>query len=664
MLDAMRQAATGWVAKVLLGLLALSFVAWGISGRVPGYGSGEVAMVGNVPVTAREFSIRLEERMRALGRQLQRGFSMEQANALGLPESVLQELVARAALRDQALQYNLGVSDERVAQAISDDPSFQVDGRFNRENFRYLLRNLNMTEAQYVEELRSQIVTNQIASAITGDIAPPQLLTKALYKYRTETRTFSHVTVGASAIDPVGEPDDATIAKYFEQNKARYQAPEYRKLGYIALTSDSIKNTSAVTEEDIAADYARLKDKEYTTPERRQFNQIRYASKEEAEAAAKLLAEGKAFEDLLAARNMTLEASDIGLKTRPEIIDPDIAAAVFDAQLNAVIPVIDASLGPAIVRVGRIEQATVTPLDEVKDKIRQKLADRASRDQIGQLYDEIENERGVGAKLEDVASTLGLKYEIVEAIARDGSVPRNAPAPGIPGQSEVLSDAFQSDIDVENNPVRIGNNRYIFYEVLAITEARPLTAEEARLDVIADWKREETTARVGERATALFERLKAGASLEDIAAEIGAEVRKSENVRRAGTPEGLSRNAVDQGFAGQDGHLANADGAVAPDRILLRVDQVSIPAFLAETEDAQAITSQLESSLQVDLLQAYQTKLLDTAGGDRSTTRWSSIRSPERNAIKLMHVEPSFDDIQGRELDASKGSTSFNSARL
>ena len=174
----------------------------------------------------------------------------------------------------------------------------------------------------------------------------------------------------------------------------------------------------------------------------------------------------------------------------------------------------------------------------------------------------------------------------------------------------MVADAFQSDIQVENNPVRVGNNRYIFYEVLDIAETRPLAEAEARSQIIDDWKREETSARVGARATELFDRLKGGATLESLASELGTSVQKTENVRRSATPAALSRNAVDQAFAGQDGHIANAEGAVAPDRILLRVDNITVPAFLPETEDAQLIARQLENGLQIDLLQAYQTRLL------------------------------------------------------
>lgn len=612
MLDALRQAATGWVAKVLLGLLALSFVAWGVSGRTGGYGTSQVAQVGDVPVTIQSFNRELERQMQALSRQLQRGISVEQANALGLPESVLQQLVAQAALDDQAQDYNLGVPDDRVVEAITADPSFQVDGQFNREIFQSALRNQGLREADYVKILRSEIIRGQLATAITGEVTPPELLTKALYKYRAEIRDVSYLAIDTSAIDPIADPDQGVIESYFEQNKERFRAPEYRKLGYIELSSDVLKDPSAVSEEEIRTNYERRKERDFTTPERRQFYQIRYASKEEAEAAVKLLDEGKSFNDLLTARNMTLQASDIGLKAKPEIIDPDIAEAVFSAPLNDVVPVTDASLGPAIIRVGRIEPETVTPLEQVSDRIRDALADRAAVDQVVETYDRIEDERGAGLSLEEAAKALGLDYKIIGAIDSTGAVPPGGEDVEILGRADVVADAFQSDINVENNPVRAGNNRYVFYEVLDITDERPLTVEEAREDIIEAWKREETSARVGERARELFERMKSGGDLETIAQEIGKTVAVSENVKRNGQVAGLSRNAIDQAFAGPVGHVANAEASTPPDRILLRVDDVTVPDYVAESQDAQAVHAQLDRSLRLDLLRAYEAKLLDS----------------------------------------------------
>ena len=612
MLDALRQAASGIVAKVLLALLALSFIAWGVTGRTGGFATSQIAEVGDVPVTIQSFNRELEVQMQTVSRQLQRGISIEQANSLGIPERVLQKLVSQAALDDQARDYNLGVPDARVVQAITEDPSFQSGGNFSREIFQRALQNQRMTEADYVKLLKSEIIRGQLATAITGEVTPPKLLVEALYKYRTETRNVSYITIDQSTIEPIGDPELSVLETYFEQNKERFRAPEYRKLGYVELSPDAIMDSAAVTNDEIRKDYESRKARDFTTPERRQFYQIRYATKEEAEAAARSLQEGKSFDDLLAARNMTLQSADIGLKAKPEIIDPDIADAVFQAAEGAVVPILDASLGPAIIRVGRIEAQKVTPLEDVSDKIRNALAERAAVDRIVDLYDEIENQRGTGASLKEAADSLGLAYKVIDAVGRDGEVPKGSEKVEILGHLEVVRDAFESDVGLENNPIRVGNNRYVFYEVLGVTDARSLTLEEARDDVIAAWKREETSARVGERARELFERIKSGEDLEAVGLEIGVLVKLQDGVRRNSRIEGLSANAIAQAFAGPNGHVANAEGVTPPDRILLRVDEVTVPEFNADSEDAKAVEAQLARTLRPDLLRAYETKLIDS----------------------------------------------------
>ena len=65
-------------------------------------------------------------------------------------------------------------------------------------------------------------------------------------------------------------------------------------------------------------------------------------------------------------------------------------------------------------------------------------------------------------------------------------------------------------------------------------------------------------------------------------------------------------------FAGPNGHVANAEGVTPPDRILLRVDEVTVPEFNADSEDAKAVEAQLARTLRPDLLRAYETKLIDS----------------------------------------------------
>jgi len=621
MLDSMRQAASGWTAKVLLGLLVLSFAIWGVSGQFFGYGTGTVASVGEAEVTAISFDRALRQRMLALGQQLQRGVSLEQARGLGIPEQVLAELIGQAALDDQARLFNLGVSEDTLVREIAANPAFQsVGGTFDRTRFQAVLRNASTTEDAYIADLKGTIVRRQLAGAIAGDIAAPKPLTEALYRYQNETRTISYLMVGQDTIEPVGEPDEAALASYFEQNKWRFTAPEYRKLGMIAIDPKSAADPAAVTAEDVKAAYdSRIS--EFSKAERRKVQQIRYGDEDAARAAMGLAETGTDMVELAKANNLSERDIDLGLKTRAEIVDSAVANAAFKAPVDQIVAVYDGTLGPALIRVTQIEAGSITPLEQVEDRLRREIAEQAAQDKVLELFDAIEDERAGGSTLAEIAAKLDLTYRRVDGVAADGSAPDGTAISDLPEQQALLFDAFQSDIGVENDALRSGNDGFVFYEVLDITGDRERTLEEARADAVAAWQAEEISVRIGARAEALLERLKEGARLAAIASDIGGTVKTATDVKRSGEAKGLSANAVAQAFAGPEGHLANAEADDGPERFILRVDAVSAPAFFAESQDAEFITTQLGQALQNDILQAYSGHLLN----QRKTTVNSAV---------------------------------------
>jgi peptidyl-prolyl cis-trans isomerase D len=422
MLDALRQATRSFAVKVLLGVLVLSFAVWGVSGEFFGYRAGTLAEVGQVEVTTVEFDRTLRNRMQALSQQMGRGFSMEQARSMGLPQQILSELVAEAALKDQARQYNLGVSDDRVARVITTDPMFQgAGGRFDRMRFQSLLRNVGMTEEGFVRDTRRQMLRQQLASAVAGTVAAPAPLVEALYKYQNESRRIAYLVVDEGVIEPVGEPDDETLAAYFEESHARFRAPEYRVVGLVPLDPDAVADAEAVSEEDVRQAYeAQLS--EFTRPERRRIQQMRVADEAEAQAVMGEIEAGGDFLEVAEARGLSRSDVDLGMRAKPEIIDAAVAEAAFAAEPGAVVPVLDGRLGPAIVRVTEIEEGAVRPFEEVEERLRRQIAERDARDRIFDLYDAIEDERAGGAALEEIARELGLGYERVE-VAQDGTGP-------------------------------------------------------------------------------------------------------------------------------------------------------------------------------------------------------------------------------------------------
>jgi peptidyl-prolyl cis-trans isomerase D len=267
MLDTLRKGAQGWVAKFLLILLVASFGVWGISGSILNAGSNAVITVGETVVTPNEFRLAYDRQVAVVSRQLGQRLTTEQARAFGIENQVYSQLVAGALLDEQARLMNLGLSDDRLAALIAEDAAFHdFNGRFDRNNFRRVLSSAGMTEEDYLRSRGQVAVRTQIVEAVSDGFSAPDALITAFAQYDAETRDVDYLLLTKSSIDPVAAPSESELSSYFEDNKARYAAPEYRKITYVKLENEDIADPAAITAEAARADYEARKDR-YTTPE-------------------------------------------------------------------------------------------------------------------------------------------------------------------------------------------------------------------------------------------------------------------------------------------------------------------------------------------------------------------------------------------------------------
>jgi peptidyl-prolyl cis-trans isomerase D len=596
MLDQLRQGAQGWVSKLLMALLVLSFAIWGIGG-FQGYRAGTLASVGGQDVTMQEFANLYQNAQRSA-----QGTG-QQVN----PEQILSAVLLNAAIDDAASRYGLGVSDNRVAAEIAKNPAFKgPDGNFDRTRFINLLANAGVNRDNFVHDVKQQLVRGQIAQTVAAGLSIPQPLVAALYRWQNEERTVSFLTVDKTAITPVEAPGDSDLQAYFKDNQQRFRAPEYRKLAFLTLDPETIADPTAVTEAEIADEYDRRKST-LIQPERRRVEELTFDTADAANAALAKMQGGQDFAAVGQASG--LEVTDLGVKTKAEMLDPAIAKAAFEAEVNKPVAVTEGALQPSVILVTAIEPGVVPTLQDVTPRLRKDLALRAANQHAQDLYDNVEDERAGGSTLQEAAAKLSLPYRVIDAVSATMAAPDGSVISDVPGGAAVLKEAFDSDVGVENSPVRTGSASWVFYDVLDITPARDRTLDEVRADVVKAWTDAETEKRVSDLAAKLFDRLKGGASLADLATDIGKQVQTVEGVKRSGNPNGLTANAVRQAFAGPEGHVANADGADGA-RILLHVDKVTAPAFFAESSDATTIQSQLSKALEQDVLSTYNQQLL------------------------------------------------------
>lgn len=240
MLDSLRKHATGWVAKVLFGFLVLSFAIWGIGDifRAPHAGSA-VAEVDGTDIPAREVSNEFDLRLRQMQQQYGAGIDRRAAVSLGLMNQALQAAVARRLVDAHARDLGLTIADQTVAAQIRQNPAFQGSTGFERERLDLYLRSIGMTEPDYINAVRADLVRNAIISAMTGPTGVPDLLARKLVEYRTESRRGQVLLVEAANIE-VETPTDEALTAYLAANAKTYEAPEYRSVTLVTLAPEDL----------------------------------------------------------------------------------------------------------------------------------------------------------------------------------------------------------------------------------------------------------------------------------------------------------------------------------------------------------------------------------------------------------------------------------------
>lgn len=630
MLGVLRSAAGTWVAKGLLVLLVLSFLVWGISGRLMGgfAGHDSVIFAGGTKVSINEYRLAYDRQLAVMSQQFGQRLTHEQAKALGIDNQVLAQLVSGAVLDEQARKLGLGLSKDRLAELTREDPAFKgPGGQFDRRTFEYMLQQIGMRPADYLKNRAQVAVRQQIVEAVSDGLKAPDTFFKAVALYRGEDRTIDYLTLPKALVEPIGAPSDSVLSAYFDANKKTYAAPEYRKFSYVRLEPVDIMDTTAVTDQQVSDDYNKNKAR-YTTPELRTIEQLVFKTPDAAKAALDSLKAGATFDKLVTAEGKTPADTLLGTLAKDKIADKAVADAAFALNANEVSPVVQGTFGPVLLRVTEIKPQVVKPLAEVSDQIRKDLALGEASRILLDVRDNYEDTRAAGGSLADAATKLKLKIVTIDAIDRSGLRPDASIVKDLPQSPELIKAVFDAEPNTENDALTTADNGFVFYEVASITPARDRTLDEARQKVVADWTAAETTKRLTAKADELEKRLKAGATLDVIAGELKLEKQTKRGVKREADDVDFGKEGAAAMFGVGEGGTGLIPSPTGDGQILYKVAEVFEPAGADASsvpEDAQkSFTSGMSDDLLDQLVAQLQTQFdvrIDQAAVAQASTR-------------------------------------------
>lgn len=612
MLRQIRGALKGVVSIFVVALLVLAFAAWGVP-EIRQLSRSYAVRVGDEGFTALEVQKEFDRFLTNRRLATQGEFDREQAIAAGAHEQIVQSMATRSALDQEAHRMGLVMPRATVTRFLQDSEQFKNPrtGKFDSEVLTGILREYNYGVREFEDRLQSDLLRNQLISALAAGSTAPKPLIDALVLRETEQRAISYVTVTDEVAGPAAAPTPEALRKFHKEQAAQFMAPEYRTFTAVVLKSADFAE-GALSEADLRKLYEASRSK-YETPERRTIHQLTFDEEAEAKAAAAALKSGRPFESLADEQGKSLAEATLVDADKDDILDPKVADAAFSAsQAGAVVGPIKGVFGHTVAQVASITPAAIRSFEEVRAELEQSASAADAKKRLFETIDEIENARDTGAALAEAARQAGaaaIEYGPVDSYSfgKGGEI-----VAGVPG--EILKAAFKLEEGEESDATELADKSgYYFVSVTEITPAALIPFERVAAEVEAKWRAEEIRTRIAKMVDKIRAEVDKGKSLQEAAAPINR-APVSQTVTRRSAGELFSEALIEQIFAAAKGETVSGPAAAGDAQLVIRIDEVGFDVAKVSPEDVSLFARYVGQQIHQELADAYAAAVRDDAG--------------------------------------------------
>ena len=213
MLQLIRDKTSGWIASAIMALLIIPFAFWGINYYFKEGGEIIVASVNGKEINTAKFQRTLENFRQQI--RSQPGMKLQDGDEEALKKLTLDKLVENELLTQTTIASGLRVSDKVVKETIKNIDIFKGEGGFNREFYRESISRLGMQPAIYEQQLRLDMMSEQLQSAIIdSELVSRQTAEQAARLYY-QKRDLRYAIIPLDQYQDTFEITDAEIEKFY-----------------------------------------------------------------------------------------------------------------------------------------------------------------------------------------------------------------------------------------------------------------------------------------------------------------------------------------------------------------------------------------------------------------------------------------------------------------
>ena len=205
MLRFMRKHATGYMIKVLFGLIIIVFIFWGVGSFKDR--EKTVAEVGGYKISAGEYRDAYTRTYNFYRTIYRDKFDENLLKELKLKEQVMNQLVDKYLILTKAREIGLSVSDQEFTDHLGMMEPFRKDGKFDNDTYVAVLKRNGVDPKHFEENERAAMVVDKVSRVMedNGPVVDERELKQSYMKQRGQ------VKLGYAVLDPKDFADKVTI---------------------------------------------------------------------------------------------------------------------------------------------------------------------------------------------------------------------------------------------------------------------------------------------------------------------------------------------------------------------------------------------------------------------------------------------------------------------
>lgn len=418
----MRNFMQSWAGKAVLVITLIPMAFLGVQSFSGGgqIAPNQIVKVGDTAIDTTTFQSEVNNYRARLLEQVDGSLINDKA----LNDEVLDSMIDRALLENQAQFFGMTVSDDAITRLLQADPTFHdANGKFSNDVFAQYLQSRGMTKDMLFTMFRTQLSLRQLTSSILGTAVYPDSQISRLIDLQTQSREAWVVRYNWQDFADKVTVSPAEIEAYYNANKKdMIQSPSV-DLAYVTLSDADIK-MDAVSEDEIRAEYqASLQGQ----GDGRQLSHILLTG-DNAEHRAKdikaKLDAGESFEALAKAHSddPTGESGgDIGSYNPAFFGDSSSAVenAISGLTAGGVSEPVQTGFGYHIFKVTKMGDAP--SLDSMRDELTKRATERKRANAMNEMITKINTMATDSMGISDIAQETGLTARSIKGYTKDNN---------------------------------------------------------------------------------------------------------------------------------------------------------------------------------------------------------------------------------------------------